>query len=115
MLVAKPHPTGVLPVLENKTSVCAMISVRSSHVKFDARYSAFYIPEAQQRLIDELLIHLIDQEINNTVQLYQDSKRQVKDAIEYVMAKYDLEESDGYSFDRAIKMNQRYRSRLNMS
>lgn len=113
LLVAKPHPTGVLPILKNKTSIKAYIPIRTAHLGFDARSSALFIPDTEQRLLDDLLIHLIDQEVNTTVDLYQEQKKQAKDAIEYVMAKYDIEESDGYSYDRAKKMNQRYRNRLN--
>lgn len=111
MLVAKPHPTGVLKTKEGKVDVNALISVQSPYVGIDARSSALYIPDEQLKLLDDLLIHLIDQEINNAVELYIDSGKQVKSAIQYIMDKYDIEESDRYSFDRAIKMNQRYRNR----
>lgn len=105
------HATGIISTPIGMESVDVCIASQIAYSDHDAR-SAVYIPEKKMRLLNSILIKLFEHEINLTVDLYLTLGKQQKDAILYVFDKYGIDGDYDYKYDRATKMNQRYRKKL---
>jgi hypothetical protein len=72
---------------------------------------AIFIPPHKMCLMNDLVVELLEKEINDTVDRWIEQGAQIQDAIRYVFVKYDIDEEHDYKMDKALKMNQRYRSK----
>jgi hypothetical protein len=110
LINAEVHPTGIIKHFDNLVQVSANVASEVKSYKIDSRTKALFIPEEKMRMLNDAFIALLEDEINNTVELFESMGKQHKHAFEYIISKYDLDGND-YSFDRMKKMNYRYRMR----
>jgi hypothetical protein len=113
-LLAEPHNNGVLVSPEHKQEIKVEVGENYTKFKFDAR-GAIHIPPHKMEMLDLFLTRLFESEINTTVDLYLSVGKMQKDAILSVFDKYDIDGDIDYSFDRAHKMNQRFRKSQEVS
>lgn len=107
-LLAEPHTNGISAAMEDKEEIKVEVGENYTKFKFDAR-GAIHIPPHKMEMLDVFLTRLFESEINTTVDLYLTAGKMQKDAILFVFDKYDIDGDIDYSFDRAHKMNQRFR------
>jgi hypothetical protein len=108
MMLCEVHDTGIIKSTPGTVTFSTLISVRTTKFGHDAR-KALFIPEPKMKLLNETLISLLEEEINNTVALYEAHGKMMKEAFQFIMNKYDLDSED-YSYDRMKKMNYRFRT-----
>lgn len=102
------HATGQINAPIGFDSIDVCVNEFDARIGHDAR-SAVYIPDKSMKLLNSILIRLFEHEINLTVDLYLQHDKQQKDAILFVFDKYGIDGDHDYKYDRAVKMNQRYR------
>ena len=114
-LLVEPHSNGVSPSCEpGQEEIKLEVGDFYTRFKFDAR-CAIHIPPHKMEMLDVTLTRLFEFEINVTVDAYLSAGKMQKDAILSVFDKYDIDGDLDYSYDRAHKMNQRYRNRQSLT
>ncbi len=109
--LCEPHPSGLVKDVAGLERIETNLASENKRYGIDHRSCAIYINEKNMKLLNDALISTLEHEINTVVELYILCGKQIKEAFDYIIDKYDLDTTTDYSYDRMKKMNYRYREK----